>query len=705
MKKYNFSIYLDTGEGYQLITEDNCIKKVGSANVSRDKNEMYYRIKLGEITFQNIPEYNIYDIIDSVTFTTEIKIKIVYGSLTVEGYFAKIDCSFDDDKNGKIIIAKPAIQDQYRLFLENYETEIDVAKGSYTYETGSIQTINESLIVWTYWFKGSTRQTYGKKKLKNSDYEVLNDPGIKDFAGFFNANQSPNITRLGSDPYNATDENGFSLQDVVNDIDTLLPLSGGWELCEVTIWEGSKYRNAVLTKMRYFYVTCKFASERVFVPTSDGTQYGDLVYPAEDEGWEALSDEPVFEPQSRGIYGYYFGRPPFNGAYADNFWELQPTETNDGNGGGASFYWNYSKTTKINYPGSAEDDGITTLNSLIGFKDFLTYMYRQMHPDLSTKEVKSLFFFNDDEGSFDFMAGLTGCNYVTTEPNELNYLKTFHTYTLKTNIDESGEDEDSSLIITFKKMLDDLQKLFPVKIYVDESLNLWIEHVKFFELQKSTIEVYDRPELVNTKRFEFDTSELFDKKTINQINSGSEDFTKNTMKFEQAVSNNRNKDLLLEVTTELFTTDLGHCLRNPNDLTNGLVLVLSKDGKIINDTGLVSGEEKENGALSLSQLLVKYWTYEGVWVEGQINDEDYKFNNPLRSKVGKEEIMFRGVEPSLYYTTPIGVGLIDDATIDLTNETTSAKLRYRYNSNIIGDQEQFLVYAEDGLYNFGNTDY
>jgi hypothetical protein len=706
--KRNYSIYIDLGAGYTLV-DSNCIKQIESADFAREKNEMFYRIKIGEITFQNIPSYKIYNLISDVDFTTEMKVKVVYGSLTVEGYFAKIDCSFDEDKNGKIIKAKPAIQDQYRRFLENYETEIELTDHEFDYETTTARLTADDLDTYPYW---SERTIYARKTLSEIEWAETMTPETAGFgfADFFYGSGEPNVTKLTTPPYNATDNESLNIQDV---IDTMA--IDYYELSELTIWLGEPHwaGGGLFSNPKVkikFYVTCEFSRESIFIPTSDGTVTGDKVLPVggEEAGWELLTEEPISSSRRSGsvtgVYGYRFARKPFNGAYGmegSNDWTLGDIIANAGNGGTVDFTWIHKRTTKIHYPFSDADNGELEVNTLINIKDLFTYMYQQLHPDLALKEVKSLFFFNDDEATYSFMTNRFGTNYVTNKLNELNNLKFIHTYGLRT--EESEDDEDSILKFSFKDIYEDLQKLFPVKYFIDSELNLHIEHEKFFELIKTSEDISDKKEISMTNQFEFDTSQLFGEKIFNMINAGYEDFTDNSMTFAQAVSNKRNKDNKIEVTTEIITTDLKYCLKNPNSLENGLILVISDGGEITSGIGLKSGVDQINGELSLSQLLTKYWTYSGVWTTGEINGNEQSFENASRSKVGIE-LKFRGINPSLFYATQIGTGLQDDGKLDFENEITSVKLRYRYTSNTIGDDASYLVWATDGLYDFENSE-
>ena len=699
----NYDTYIDTGSGYSLIPK-KAVKKIQPANITREGDEMYSRLVIGEVTFQNTSDYKIYDIIDNLSFEVEMKVKVAFGSLEVEGYFAKIDCKFDDDKNGKIVTVTPAINDKYRRYLENYEKEINVTSVEWTYESASAIIPSSTLKIISEWQKESTglNYKYGQKQLKEKEWDEINSPAEIDFIGFFEAGTNkPNISILSTPPYNAQDASGLDLQSL---IDVMGSQNQGWELCEVTIWRGGSWYRPFTTR-RLFYVTCKFAREFIFLPTSDGTETGDKVEPVGD-GWITQSESPVFDRSSRrinatGLWGYSFYRAPFGGEYK-NTWDLQNVVENNGSGG-TSFYWTHARTTKIVYPVNEEgDEAAFTINALVDFKSMLTYMYQQLHPDLAAKEVKSLFFWNDDEGDFPFMNGLTGSNYVTRERNELNSLKWFHTYSLKVDNEENGDTEDSELSLSFKDVIEDLQILFPIKIYIDSSLNLWIEHAKFFEIQQSVFDISSKKEIQLTNQFSYDSSKLFPEKTIKQLNAGYVDFTKNTMSFAQSVSNKRNKDNRMEVTTKIFTTDLKYCLENPGSLENGLVFIIAENGEIVGSSGFISYNEQPNGLLSLSRILRRYWTYEGVWTSGQINGIDVNFENAYRSKVGIE-LQFRGIENSLFYKTQIGIGLIDNGSIDIENEITKVKLRYRYFSGGIGDQK-FLAWGdnEGDIFNIGN---
>lgn len=698
----NYDIYIDYGSGYELI-QNEAIQEVKPINKKREKTEMYTRLELGEITLRNIPSYKIYDIIDNLEYDAdEIKIKVIGFGLEVIGYFGKNDCEFDDNRHAKSIKIKPAIDDNYRRFLEAYEQKINITTDEISKLNVFVDIKNQSLRTIAPWFY---REKYGKKELRDSEWDDVG--GIE---GFFNDNESPNLTLLDSEEVKPYDPFGKTLQNLID-----IYSEQYYELSKVTVWRGSSWLDALFRTIRVFYVTCEFSREAEFVANDPPEQGGAQQYPpgGSEAGWEQVGDEYLNENAgSGGQWGYFYARIPFNGAYSDDtlYWSESPKVTNDGTNGGADFYWNEAKTTTRQYPGA---DGVTTtINTSFSLQDALTYMYQNLHDDLSTKQVKSTFFWNDDEDSLDFMDGNLGNNYVTNLPNVLNNLRLIHTNTLKTETQDNEDDlEDASLKTTIKKMIEELRRYWPVFYFVDDDLNLWIEHIKHCDLVKTVENLTGKNEIIHTKKYNFDKSILFDTRIINQINAGYVDFTDNEITFPSIVSNNRNQDLVLEEQTELISTDLRYCLENPNNLDNGLVMVVTDNSlNVLNQIAPISGTEQVNGYLAISNLLVDYWTYEGVYTNGQINGTDYVFQQSFRSKLGTE-LKFKGIIDSLFYNSLLGEGLFEEGSFDLENEgITTLKLRHRYNSSPFGDQE-FLSYEEtvtdgefEGIYDLENSE-
>lgn len=158
-----------------------------------------------------------------------------------------------------------------------------------------------------------------------------------------------------------------------------------------------------------------------------------------------------------------------------------------------------------------------------------------------------------------------------------------------------------------------------------------------------------------------------------------------SVKSNKIVSNKRNQDLDSLVTTLIFSSDARYAVMNPNDLKDGLIIVaVGPDNKVMNKTGKISNLFETNGFLALSNILLDFLRYEGVWLEGKINGEYNTFSTSERNKVGVE-IKVQGILKSLFYTTQIGIGLVDEGTLDFDNENTSLMLRYRYNSSVNGD--------------------
>ena len=62
-----------------------------------------------------------------------------------------------------------------------------------------------------------------------------------------------------------------------------------------------------------------------------------------------------------------------------------------------------------------------------------------------------------------------------------------------------------------------------------------------------------------------------------------------------------------------------------------------------------------------------------------------------RNKLG-QQLIFQGLEDNILYKTQIGIGLVDSGEKDFENETTTLKLRYRYNSSEDGDTKILIVF-------------
>ena len=107
--------------------------------------------------------------------------------------------------------------------------------------------------------------------------------------------------------------------------------------------------------------------------------------------------------------------------------------------------------------------------------------------------------------------------------------------------------------------------------------------------------------------------------------------------------------------------------------------------------GFLSGVEEANGFLALSNIINDFGRYEGVWEKGIVNGIEKDFTTTSRTKKG-DEILLKGISTSLFYITDIGIGIVDDETIDFEEENTKLNISYRYDSNPYSDR--FVLVAQ-----------
>ena len=127
-----------------------------------------------------------------------------------------------------------------------------------------------------------------------------------------------------------------------------------------------------------------------------------------------------------------------------------------------------------------------------------------------------------------------------------------------------------------------------------------------------------------------------------QMNAGYPDFTENEITYDKIVSNNRNKDLKAEVRTMHISTDIKYAILNASKLDKGIILItVDSNDHVTSKVGMISGEVEINGELALSNILVEFAKYDGVFNEGDINGLPSYFLTTMRIKTGIE-LKFKG---------------------------------------------------------------
>jgi hypothetical protein len=307
-------------------------------------------------------------------------------------------------------------------------------------------------------------------------------------------------------------------------------------------------------------------------------------------------------------------------------------------------------------------------------------LFRNTHAIYSDKEVYSNFLWNSNEEDCGFVLENTGANYVTKSENFLNNITCLHTKELRTVLDEGSEYNE--LKLSLRDIMEDIKVYFYKYNYgslywwVDTGYNLHIEHIKYFEITGTTVDVSDlmvRP----MKIYKYNTNELKNIIIYDQINSGYKDFADN--KIEYNILNKSISDFnKLEIATKYITTDLLYCVTNPNNTKNGLILINhDENGVVLYGKSFIDNNNILNGNLSLSSLLNRFGRYEGSWYSGKINGIDVSFEHLLRIKEG-EEISIHGIIDWMFFTTDLGNGgLITSITHDFNSQITKTKITYR----------------------------
>lgn len=747
--RYNFYIDIDDGNGWVEITPKN----IEPLEIIRDKGDYFYRLGWGKITLVNDPVmyeltglsvYSLFDIlqspyygVDSGARSGEIRVKVESTKLLekfpsgVQGYFYHSDCSFDFDR--RIVEVTPTILDKYTDILENWENEVDFE--NYTEYGGTLSVVIDTPNLvrgckspltqaqWYYPKKQNMLEQYVEDStgLDGEDYrhyslyawfdettgkpiaETLDKPVEKDQFGL-----------RFTDSKNFTEIINYYQQEPVGGWENKVNIGfGDWELSKLTIYYG-EYK---ATNERKIYTELYMAREYVEIKDING-----IVTPPVGAGWHSRG-------RTTDNTATIYTRRPFNGAYGFDSavdWILTWKTVQTGFKTEITKAKVYaSLTSSADYPSSTNSIDI---ESSLGLRDFMEYLVRNTCNNLPTNvysasEFKSTFFWNDDEvaSGIKRLESFPGTNYVlvSEEPNYLNYLRVFFKKILKTDTNDNGEVTSASsvsenlTVTAWKDFFENLNNLFNNKLFwwVDDDLDFHIEHIAYVDYVLKYADFYDiaadpvnLPLLDYTRKWNYDKAEQWGEMNYEMVDAGYVDFTKQRLEFSKIVSNIRNKDKKKTITVNYISTDLRYAIENPNDLERGVILVCcDSENNIRNRIGHFSMREDPNGFMAMSNLILDFGIYEGVWVDGKHNDENIYFENTTRTKLGIEHTL-KGTILSLFYNTfsenpayGIGIGLIESGKLDLMRENTKIKLRYRYLTEGLVDQWALVIQRADQI--------
>ncbi|MFW5879359.1 MAG: hypothetical protein ACOCUV_00900 [bacterium] len=517
---------------------------------------------------------------------------------------------------------------------------------------------------------------HGVKLIKLSKRPLLTDY-FEDAAS--DIPYAPKASKFGSVEFGMQDKDDLYLYESKDLSNGLVDILGNqdYELSEVTVWRGRTIRKW-FRKEVYYYCTCIFSREEIITKDENGVPQEPEGF---GEGWEPRETAPD------GQAGYtLYTRLPYNGAYTE--WTLGDEIIADGDPyeDNGYFRWSNKLTSKRNYP---REDITENFSNAIDLYTLIKYIYN--NTAYPSGDVKSTFLWNDYESDIPTLSA--GQNYATSSHNWFNNTVCLPTINLKQNIDTSND--DSKLELSFKDFMEDFRQFFALvgqgNLYWFIQLNsttgeydLRIEHIEFLDIASGVYtfknlqsnETY-RKYLEETYNYSYDDSDMFRQITMENVNSGYQGFKENEVIFEKIVSNTRDKDLLLETQTKIFSTDIQFAKENPNDLENGLIwLDIDENDEVVRSD--VYGLEVPNGRLALSNLLNSgIFRYEGVWENGTINGTIGKsFENTLRNLMC-ENFSIPDIHIAEFITTGIGKGMTESIEFDPEKLTTNLKLAFR----------------------------
>jgi len=580
------------------------------------------------------------------------------------------------------------------------------------YKTINVEFLNSYLQS----YPAFTEQSPLNHGVKNKNWSSSWDDG-HELDGYFDLTTgAPSSRFLSNGTYAPTDSKELRLKDY-EDIFNGQPDSKYYkcQISELTVYHCGTYpenspwykhrilATAVFSRDEAKIKDVKYTQQDADNDICDQDEVGTEIPPARNVGWVKT---PTIEKGLR-----LWVRKPFNDENDTLGWELSE-QINGGMFSGRECQ--HRRTTKRIYPIDATKSKV--LNTCVDLRDTIKILFNQTHPDYATKNVISTFFWNDLETEFVTLQGNnSGLNYVNNKANFLNNIAVLHTLDLKTENQETQQQE-GTFKVSLYDFLEDLKariktyKYGQLYWYITDNLDLRIEHTAYFDnyadIYGNVLNYTTQPLIQEDYHDEFDYEpENMPKKiTFDQINAGYPDFTGNVIKFDRISSSKRykNDENVIKNKCNITTTDLRYCIENANNLEEGLVLInYNQVGDqfvaAYGDTQ-IQGTKILNGNLSLSTILRNFATKEGTYINGQINDENVLFDNTTYSKRGME-ITVKGIIDNRFFDTNIDrAGLVKTLTHDFENRVTKITLIYRIKSGlIVQDESEGLMFLNVGI--------
>ena len=277
------------------------------------------------------------------------------------------------------------------------------------------------------------------------------------------------------------------------------------------------------------------------------------------------------------------------------------------------------------------------------------------------------------------------------DPNNLNNLVLFQITDLRTTSDAATKG-----IITFEDLERWMRAMFNAYVYVDEDNYLRFEHYDFFDKNLSySVERSVGIDLSNEKRIE----------NINEISYGdlkipryeefehsdsfNEEFIGETIKYNSYCANKKEGEDTVLYETRNLATDLLRVVQNPDAVRKDSFFLLITEWED-NGTGIyfyysypaesaLTGEQVENGELSIPNLQEAYFKHGRPLSQGMMNLSLVEFESVIRN-VEQEDISFEiccdDFNPYRLIRTPYGDGYVEEADYKMKDGIMTVKLTY-----------------------------
>lgn len=269
---------------------------------------------------------------------------------------------------------------------------------------------------------------------------------------------------------------------------------------------------------------------------------------------------------------------------------------------------------------------------------------------------------------------------INADPSDINYVTGSFNYWKDpllfqiTDVKTPDASEQSSVaIVTFKKLMSDLKKMFNVVWWVEtDGTSYWlrIEHLSFAESNS----IFDATNQKGYKSYSYNNESLAAKLRFATPVQRNVDFVGTEISFIGSCTNGSLED----VTTDLLCADIAFIQQYPNDTTNDAIVIVANNGvdRIWTTQGAISGASVVNAPMSWANLHAAFYLHGANAQYGYVNNTEITFQSTKRIK--KQSIIAKNCNLNIHaYTmieTELGVGEISSISTDIATSVSNIDL-------------------------------